>query len=66
MTTNTSSQVKALPRLLTIGDVAEHLGVSTKTVRRMMEGGELHAHKVGRQWRITEEDLRLYLAAQRK
>ena len=46
-----------LPRLLTIPEVAAHLKISTKTVRRWIERGELHAYRVGRQLRIAEEDL---------
>lgn len=46
-----------LPRLLTIPEVAAYLKISTKTVRRWIERGELHAYRVGRQLRIAEEDL---------
>jgi excisionase family DNA binding protein len=40
-----------------ISDVAHALGVSTKTVDRWIKSGELAAHKVGRQWRISRTDL---------
>ena len=46
-----------LPRLLSIPHVAEHLGVCTKTVRRLIQSGELLATRVGRAIRITETDL---------
>ena len=46
-----------LPRLLTIPEVADHLKISTKTVRRWIDRGDLHAYRVGRQLRIAEEDL---------
>ncbi len=48
-------------RLLTIREVAEYLRVDPKTVRRLIEDGELAAHKIGRQWRISESDLKKYL-----
>ena len=48
-------------RLLTIKEVAEYLRVDPKTVRRLIEDGELAAHKIGRQWRISESDLKKYL-----
>ncbi len=51
-----------LPRLLSIPHVAEHLGVCTKTVRRLIQSGELLATRVGRAIRVTETDLGAYLA----
>ncbi len=48
-------------RLLTIKEVAEYLRLDPKTVRRRIKDGELAAHKVGRQWRIAESDLKKYL-----
>ena len=51
-----------LPRLLSIPHVAEHLGVCTKTVRRLIQSGELLATRVGRAIRVTEADLDAYLA----
>jgi excisionase family DNA binding protein len=46
----------SLARFLTIKDVAERLGLSTKTVRRLIERGELRVHRFGRSIRISEED----------
>jgi excisionase family DNA binding protein len=48
-----------------VPDVAEHLGVSTRTVRRWIEDRQLVAHHFGRAVRISEEDLRKFLAAHR-
>lgn len=48
--------------LLSIQAVAELLGVSTKTVRRLIAGGDLAAHRIGGSLRISEEDLRAYLS----
>jgi excisionase family DNA binding protein len=49
----------------TVSDVAGHLGVSTRTVRRWVEGRQLIAHHFGRAVRIAEEDLRTFLRAHR-
>ncbi len=54
------------PRLLTVPDVAALLKVSVRTVRRWIKGGALHVHQIGRQHRIAEEDLTLFLAKNRK
>ncbi len=43
--------------LLTIADVAHHCRVSQKTIRRWIASGELVAHRLGRQWRIAQNDL---------
>lgn len=43
--------------------VAERLGVSAKTIRCLIQCGDLRAHRVGRrQWRIFPQDLQDYLA----
>ena len=47
-----------LPRLLSIPHVAEHLGVCTKTVRRLIDAGELIATRIGHRIRITTPDFR--------
>jgi excisionase family DNA binding protein len=45
------------PRLLTLPEVADQLKVSTKTLRRWVDPGDLRVHRLGRQLRIAEEDL---------
>ncbi len=50
--------------LLTIAEVAERLRVNPKTLRRWIAGGDLAAYRVGRQWRITEDQLTQFLRAQ--
>jgi excisionase family DNA binding protein len=45
--------------------VAEQLSVSTKTIRRWIDRGELRAHRLGRQIRISEDDLFAFLAGRR-
>jgi excisionase family DNA binding protein len=52
--------------LRSIGQVADHLGVSTKTVRRWIHNGELAAFQVGRQWRISPDDLERFLWQRRR
>ena len=52
--------------MLTVDQVAEHLAVSTKTVRRWIIDGRLSVHRIGRQLRISEPDLQAFLAQQRR
>jgi excisionase family DNA binding protein len=44
-----------------VGEVAEMLHVSTKTVRRWIEGRKIMAHQFGRLIRIAHSDLKQFL-----
>ncbi len=52
-----------ISRLLTIAEAAERLRVNVKTVRRWISAEQLAAYRVGRQWRITEDQLTQFLRA---
>lgn len=45
----------------TVDEVADKLGVHTKTVRRYIYSGKLSAQKIGGQWRVTESALADYV-----
>jgi excisionase family DNA binding protein len=47
--------------MLTIHDVAKHLNVDERTIRELIRKNELRAIKVGKEWRVTEEDLDDYV-----
>ncbi len=51
---------------LTIEQFAKEVMVSTRTVRRWLADGELHASQLGRQWRISHEDANAFVAVRRK
>jgi excisionase family DNA binding protein len=51
--------------LLTAGEVAGTMRVSTMTVYRMIMGGELPAIRVGRGYRIRQSDVDRYLEERR-
>lgn len=53
------------PSLLKLSRVARLLDMSTKTVRRLVERGELIAIRIGGQWRVDPRDLAAYLACHR-
>lgn len=48
-------------RFLTIAEVAAMMRVSKMTVYRLVHNGELPAVRVGRSFRVTEEDVHEYL-----
>jgi excisionase family DNA binding protein len=45
--------------LLTTKEVAERLGVTQQRVQAMIKDGRLPAQKMGRDWFVNEEDLKL-------
>ncbi|WP_423890321.1 helix-turn-helix domain-containing protein [Bradyrhizobium sp.] len=53
-------------QFFTISEVAEMLRVSTRTVRRWIDSGQLVAHVVVSVVRIAESDLRAFLALHRR
>lgn len=55
-----------LPQLLCLKEVAARLGVSPKTVQRCVRRGELPVHRIGGQVRISESDLRGFVAQRRE
>jgi excisionase family DNA binding protein len=52
-------------RRLTVEDVAARWEVSIRTVRRLVDRGELKCLRIGRQMRFTAEDLAAYERAVR-
>ena len=49
------------PKFLTIAEVAAIMRVSKMTVYRLVHGGELPAVRVGRSFRVQENDVDEYL-----
>ncbi len=49
--------------LLPAAEVAGRLGVSLRHVRRLIAGGRLPVHRLGRAVRVSEPDLRLFLSS---
>ncbi len=54
------------PCLLSVAEVAEQLDLCAKTVRRWIERGDLHVHRLGRQLPVSEEDLALFVSQRRR
>jgi excisionase family DNA binding protein len=51
-------------RYVTVAEVAAQLRVSNMTVYRLVQAGSLPALRVGRSYRIREDDVDRYLAQQ--
>lgn len=58
-----ASDVRELPRLLTLPEVAAFLRVSPKTVRRLVAGRKLRCVRVGRVLRFRQADLFRFVEA---
>jgi len=52
-----TSSKTALPRLLTLEQVAAHLGMAVGTVYRLARSGRIPATKLGGSWRVAEPAL---------
>ena len=48
-------------RCLSVHIVAKRLDIAERTVIRLIHSGQLSAHKIGKQYRILEEDYKKYL-----
>lgn len=51
----------AEPEFMTVAEVAARMRVSKMTVYRLLHGGEVPAVRVGRSFRVREEDVDEYL-----
>jgi excisionase family DNA binding protein len=51
----------AMGEFLTVAEVAKQLRVSNMTVYRLIKAGEMRAVRVGRGYRLKEDDVRRYL-----
>lgn len=57
------SQSQERARFLTVAEVAAQLRVSTMTVYRLLKAGQLASVRVGKSYRVREEDVDRYLAS---
>ena len=55
------SEDLAVPRLLTIRDVADRLQVSSRTIHRLVASGGLTVIRIGRSVRVSEVALKAFL-----
>jgi excisionase family DNA binding protein len=52
-------------QLYTIKQVTKQTGMSPNTVRKYIKSGLLHGIKIGRKWKIDQDDLALFVARRR-
>lgn len=48
-------------RLYTFQEVADIIRVSRQTIYNMHKKGRLHAVKLGKEYKVTEEDLKMFI-----
>jgi len=58
------AQSHARARFLTVHEVAELLRVSTMTVYRLIKAGDLPAVRIGKSFRLREDDVDAFIANQ--
>lgn len=54
-----------MEEVFTLVEAAQRLKVSVRTLRRLVLAGTVRGFQVGRQWRLQERDLQLYIDRQR-
>jgi len=47
----------------TVRDVAQRLHLTTETIRDYLQDGKLKGFKVGKQWRVREQELEAFIEA---
>ncbi len=52
-----------IEKLLTPTDVADRLQVNERTVTQWLRKGHLRGFKIGKEWRISPDDLQAFLEA---
>ena len=57
------NQKAPLPQIMTVGEVANLMRVSSMTVYRLIKSGDLRAVQVGKSYRINEDDINNFLAS---
>lgn len=58
------NDARSRSRYVTVAEVADLLRVSNMTVYRLVQSGQLPAVRVGRSYRIREDDMDRFLATQ--
>jgi excisionase family DNA binding protein len=58
--------VKTPTRFSTLEELADRWSVSVKTLRRIVQRGELKTHRIGTQIRISDDDIRNFEALKRR
>lgn len=48
-------------KVYTLEEVCEILSITKRTVYNYIKAGNLHAFKMGKYWRVTEENLRAFI-----
>lgn len=57
-----STELETLPRFNTVAMVQERTQLSRSTIYRLMAAGQLNALKVGKSLRVSETELRRFMA----
>ncbi len=60
------AQGATMGTLLSLRQVSQALGVSERTVHRLIENEELHPFKMGKSWRFEQSDIDTYIDRLRK
>jgi excisionase family DNA binding protein len=51
--------------LMKTGEAAKHLSVAKKTIIKLIKTGKLPGIRLGREWRVDQDDLAVFVARRR-
>ena len=60
------SAFKQYPDVMSLSQMAEALGISTKLASRMLREGEIYSVKIGREYRISKGAIMAYISGKHK
>jgi excisionase family DNA binding protein len=66
MSATVRAKAAVTARLLSTEQAAQYVGVSTRTVKNLMSGGQIHYVKIGRSTRLDPIDLDAFIARNRR
>ena len=51
-------------KLYNLADVSEIMGLTHRTIWNYVKAGKLKARKIGREWKVTERELREFIGGE--
>lgn len=52
--------------LYTVNDIAESLGMNSRTIREYIRNGQLNASRIGRKYIINQDDYKAFVSSDQK
>lgn len=50
-----------IPKVYELNEIATHLKVTRRTLYNCIKDGRLKANKIGKHWKVTEDNLKVFI-----